>query len=449
MITIFQSTDTGNGARIAHHAINQARFMASLPNARPWLIWNGGHWEHDRTDAIYGIATDALATIYEDARHIQDSDERKALVKWGLKSESTQRQRAALVKAHNPMAIDDSELDIHPWLLNARNGTLDLESSELRAHNRNDFLTKMLPFEYDASAACPMWDQFLEDVLPSPDLRQFIQCAVGYTLTGHTTEHSLFFAYGMGRNGKSTFFETIHALMGTYAQRMKTDVLMFSGRPTGDSATPTLARLPGARFVVASEIDQGRRLAESTVKDLTGNDTITARRLHGAPFDFKPTHKLWMYGNHKPVIRGTDDGIWRRICLVPFDVQIPKDKVDVWLPKKLKSELPGILAWAVRGCQEWRKNGALKRPADVTDATKIYRNEQDDLARFLDECCLVQETAFVTKKALYSEFVSWGGSGSKNVFGRRITARGFESARGTTGARIWRGLGLLGPEHQT
>lgn len=444
-MTTFKSTDKGNGHRIAQHAIDQARFMESLPRPRPWLVWNGGYWENDGTDKIHTIAAQALATIYEDARHITGDDERKALVKWGLKSESTQRQRAALIQAHDPMALEQSELDAYPWLLNCRNGTLDLETCELRAHNQEDFLTKTLPVEYNPLAECPTWDRFLDDVLPSPDLRQFIQQAVGYTLTGHTTEHLLFFAYGMGRNGKSTFFETVQALMGSYAQRMKTDVLMFSGRPTGDSATPTLARLPGARFVVASEIDQGRRLAESTVKDLTGNDTITARRLHGAPFDFKPTHKLWMYGNHKPVIRGTDDGIWRRICLVPFDVQIPKDKVDKWLPIKLKAELPGILAWAVRGCQAWREAGELQRPSDVTSATKNYRNEQDDLARFFDECCLTKETAIVSKKALYDEFITWGGSGNKNTFGRRVAARGFTSAR-TSQARIWKGLGLLGPE---
>lgn len=440
----YPSTDKGNSARIAQYAIEDARFMKALPKSRPWLVWNGGYWEHDGTDKIHTIAARALATIYEDARHLQDSDARKALVKWGLKSESTQRQRAALIQAHDPMALGQSELDTYPWLLNAANGTLDLENNRPRAHSRRDFLTKILPLAYDPGAECPTWDRFLDDVLPSPDLRQFIQQAIGYTLTGHTTEHLLFFCYGMGRNGKSTFFETVQALMGTYAQRMKTDVLMFSGRPTGDSATPTLARLPGARFVVASEIDQGRRLAESTVKDLTGNDTITARRLHGAPFDFKPTHKLWMYGNHKPVIRGTDDGIWRRICLVPFDIQIPKDKVDVWLPKKLKAELPGVLAWAVRGCQAWREAGRLERPSDVTDATKTYRNEQDDLARFLDECCVIRESAIAPKKDLYNEFVAWGGLGNKNVFGRRLTARGFASAR-TSSARIWKGLGLLGP----
>ena len=441
-MTTFQQTDLGNAHRIARHASDKALYLASLPSQRPWLVWNGAYWEHDRNGAIHGTTAEALATIYEDASHEPDADERKALVKWGLKSESTQRQRAALTQAQHLMAVDDNDLDTHPWLLNCSNGTLDLETCELRAHSQGDFLTKTLPLAYNPDAECPTWDDFLMDVLPSPGLRLFAQQAIGYTLTGHTTEHSLFFCYGIGRNGKSTFFETIQALMGSYGQKMKTDVLMFSGRPTGDSATPTLARLTGARFVVASEIDQGRRLAESTVKDLTGNDTITARRLHGAPFDFRPTHKLWMYGNHKPVIRGTDDGIWRRICLVPFDIQIPKEHIDQWLPVKLKMELPGILAWAVRGCQSWREAGELKRPADVTDATKDYRNEQDDLARFLDECCLIRDSAMVAKSDLYNEWVAWGGSGNKNAFGRRVAARGFTSGR-TASARIWRGLALL------
>lgn len=304
--------------------------------------------------------------------------------------------------------------------------------------------------DFDPEAECPRWEQFLHEVFDSKELLiRFVQKAVGYSLTGDTSEQCLFFPYGLGDNGKSVLINIVQQLMSDYAAKIRVETVM--SRQQQDSIPNDIARLAGVRFVVGSEIERGKRLNESLIKDLTGQDVITARFLRKEFFDFRPVFKLWLYGNHKPIVRGTDHGIWRRIRLVPFTVQIPKDKQDKRLAEKLTAELPGILAWAVRGCLLWQQEG-LQPPDEVAEATKSYKSEMDLLGTFIDECCVLNPLAKARKGDVFSEYQKWAKlSGYEPVgkieFGRMLAERnGIQDAKESNGWK-WIGLGLVDNKH--
>jgi putative DNA primase/helicase len=276
--------------------------------------------------------------------------------------------------------------------------------------------------------------------------------AAGYSAIGDVREHLLLILYGSGANGKSTFIETIRAALGDYAHRTRTEILM--AKAAGNGATPELANLKGKRFVTASESEDGQRLAESLIKDLTGGDTITARHLYKEPFEFRPTHTLWLSTNHRPVIRGTDEGIWRRIRLVPFTVRIPDEQQDKRLPERLREdELSGVLAWMVRGALMWQQSSVgLDVPDEVRKATQQYRDDMDRIKQFVvDECVIGRWEYRVTKDELYSAYREWVSEGgeypeSKRRFGQRLKEKysHIEEDRynDKTRTRIWRGIGL-------
>ena len=326
-------------------------------------------------------------------------------------------------------------------LLPVANGTLDLRSGQLGEHRREHRMTRTTAVAWSPCAVCPTWLAFLERVLPDAEVRDFIRRAVGYSLTGSVAEQKLFFLYGSGRNGKSVFLEILEALAGEYSTPTRMETLTINR-----GAIPNdIAALAGARVVTVSETAEGARLNESLVKDLTGGDAISARFLRQEFFTFKPQFKLWIRGNHKPQIRGSDDGIWRRLMLVPFTVQIPLDEVDHDLPAKLRAELPGILNWAVQGCLEWQAGG-LRPPEAVTAAVGEYRGEMDILGQFINECCVAIPGAITTAKALYSAYSKWcADSGEQAVaqrrFGMALSERGFERVK--SGTVSWNGIGLL------
>ena len=276
-------------------------------------------------------------------------------------------------------------------------------------------------------------------------LKTFLQRAIGYSLTGVTSEQVIFFCYGTGANGKSTMLEALRFLFGDYGQNTPITALMR--KSDGASPTPDLARLKGARFVTAVESEENQHLSESNVKALTGGDTITARNLFSEPFEFKPELKLWIATNHKPRISGTDNGIWRRIRLVPFAVTIPPENRDALLPEKLQAEAPGILAWAVRGCLDWRRDG-LSTPAEVIEATNAYRSEQDVMAAFFSECCIMGNNMSASGSDLYDAYKEWASENNERIltnraFGGKLTERGFQRYRSTNGRHSWSGIGLI------
>jgi putative DNA primase/helicase len=327
------------------------------------------------------------------------------------------------------------------------NGTIDLHTGELHPHKREDLITKLAPVEYDAEAVAPNFEAFLEQVLPSEELRRFVQRAIGYSLTGDVSEQVLLFMYGAGANGKSTLINAVLSMLGDYGMQAAPELL------TAKQGThPTeLADLQGARLAASVEVEDGRRLAESLVKQLTGGDRIKARFMRQDFFEFEPTHKVILAANHKPTIRGTDHAIWRRIKLIPFEVTIPKAKQDPRLFAKLRGELPGILAWAVRGCLEWQRDG-LGEPEEVRKATEAYRAEMDVLAAYIDERCWLGANAEAQAKPLFDDYRSWCDangerSESQRRFATRLAERGLEKEK-VGGVVKWYGIGRLwdGPE---
>ncbi|GLS29938.1 putative DNA primase/helicase [Mesorhizobium albiziae] len=304
--------------------------------------------------------------------------------------------------AYRPASVDDLNTDLYAF--NVGNGTLRFSRTEdeesdpqdpryrwdvrLDPHNRDDLISKLAPVDYLDNAQRPKaWEKFLVRVQPSKPMRDYLQRLTGYALLGLNTEQMIAFFFGIGRNGKSTFVDTLARIFADYAVTLSIDSFAGEDRRSGAEATPDLARLPGARLVAASEPESGVRFKEALIKRLTGGEALAVRRLHQDFFEFSPQFTLIVSGNHKPVIVGNDDGIWRRIHLVPWNEQIPKDEVDKELPRKLLAEAPGILKWAVEGAIDFLNSGGLHPPRDILDATQEYREEEDPIGSFIRSAC--------------------------------------------------------------
>jgi len=443
-LLVLNATDAGNAERFVAHAGERFAYVHAWGT---WLNYDGVRWQRDGSGAAVREALATLRAMAAEVEKVPDEEHRGVLLKHALDSESSSRIAAMLTlgQAMLPRATED--LDRDPDLLNVANGTLDLRTGELRPHDSDDWLTRLAPVEYDAEATCPLWATFLDRVMGGNErLITFLQRAVGYSLTGHTNEQILLLLYGVGANGKSTFLETLRAILADYSAI--TDFNTFMKRDS-EGARNDLARLVGTRLVSAVEAEAGKPLAEALVKQLTGGDTITARFLFKEYFDFKPQFKIWLAANHKPNVRGSDHGIWRRIRLVPFTITIPEAERDPRLTQKLAGELPGILAWAVRGCMDWREHG-LGTPAEVLAATASYREEMDRFGGFFDEVCVIELGATVTAKELYEAYQAWceangERSRSKKALAVVLQERGYEPFR-TKRARCWRGLRLRGKD---
>ena len=430
-------TDAGNAARLTTRHGQDLKFVP----AWGWVVWTGKTWARDELKARQ-VALETARGIHAEAATVSDNAEQKALSDWARKSQNAQRVQAMLWCAQPELAARPEDFDREPWLLPCANGTIDLRTGEVHPHRREHFLTRACPVVFDAKAQCPEWQKFLERVLPSRDVREYVQRFAGYSLTGSTAEQSLAFLYGSGRNGKSVFLETLGSLLGDYHTATRVDSLAVT---RGGGIPNDVAALAGARMVSVSETPEGVRLNESLVKDLTGGDTITARFLRHEFFQFKPQFKLWIRGNHKPQIRGTDDGIWRRLALVPFTVQIPLAEVDPGLSERLQGELSGILNWAVKGCRVWQQSG-LKPPQAVTEAVAEYRDEMDSLGEFITSRCVTAPNVKAKASELYGAYRQWcEDSGehpmSQRRFGLALGERGFQKT--VPKSVVWVGIGLL------
>ena len=443
-LLVAHRTDMGNAERFVAWAGGRFRFVHLWDC---WLFFDGSRWRRDIDGEAMRWAKETVRQTLAQAEAIDEDEERERLISFSLASESMSSLKAMLTLARDLLPIGTDDLDRDPFLVNCANGTIDLRTGELRAHDRRDYLTRISPVSFQPDAACPLWESFLHRVMGgNAELTEFLRRAVGYCLTGQTWEQVLFLLYGIGANGKSTFLETVRALLGDYATQA--DFTTFIRRES-EGARNDVARLVGTRFVSAVETESGKSLDEALVKQLTGGDTITARFLFKEFFEFKPAFKIWFAANHKPNIKGGDHGIWRRIRLVPFTITIPPDERDPQLPAKLAGELPGILAWAVRGCLEWKSSG-LGVPDEVKAATDSYKDEMDALGGFLDECCLIRDEAVVSAKELYQRYSTWceeNGERAKSKKGLAmgLRERGFKNFKGTKGRRSWRGLRVLGP----
>lgn len=426
----FKLSELGNAERLVSRHGNDIRYCHEW---NKWLVWTGTHWQIDLTGEIERRAKGTVRSMYAEASQLQDEDQRAALAKYAARSETNRAITAMveLAKSEPSIPVISDQLDSDIWLLNCLNGTLNLQTGELKPHCRDDYITKLVPIEYDPTADFEEWAKFLNRIMSeNQEIISFLQRAIGYSLTGCTREQCLFMPYGGGANGKSTFLEAIVEMLSGYAQRTPTDTLMAKD----SSGVPNdIARLKGARFVVASEVEEGKRLAESLVKQMTGSEKITARFMRAEFFEFTPHFKLWVGTNHKPVIRGTDQAIWRRIKLIPFNVTIPPEERDKDLPNKLRKELSGILNWAVMGCMDWQKNG-LGEPEEVKKATEGYRDEMDVISRFISECCNTNTDLSTKSQMLYKRYCDWCKDNgeyavTQTKFSLRMSEKGFVKDR--------------------
>lgn len=375
--------DIGNGERFFDQHGDECKWSAGLD----WMIWNGKFWQDNDTHEVERRAEITSRMILVEAMQSKASADRYGeLVKWAGKSAAMPRVNAMLESAKNKpgMSIRASEFDKNYHLVSVKNGTLDLRSDALGEHRKEDLITKYIDIDYDRSATCPLWTEFLERIMPEKDTREFVQRAVGYSLTGLTVEHCFFLLYGTGANGKSTFLDTLRAIFSSYGGVIRAETLMFKTSNNAGAATPELASMRGLRFISASETDEGKQLSEGLMKEITGNRTIKARSLYKADFEFEPTFKIFLAVNHLPRIRGTDEGIWRRLRRIPFNVEIPTAEQDKTMLDKLWEERMGILTWIVDGYWMWQKDG-LGLCAEVDQATRQYRKDSDPLKDFFEE----------------------------------------------------------------
>lgn len=437
-------TDMGNAKRLVAQHGQDLRYCYLW---KKWLVWDGICWQQDVSGAVERRAKQTTIAIYKEAATATDEDQRKNTAKHAIRSESASRIEAMvkLSRSEPDIPIQPDNLDTDPWLLNVQNGTLDLRTGILRPHRREDLVTMLAPIVFDPSARCPQWEAFLHRIMDGKiTLVGFLQRAVGYALTGSIREQVLFLLYGIGSNGKSTFLAPIRILLGDYAQQAEFASFLVRDH---DKPRNDLAALRGARFVCASEASSDRRLDEVIIKQVTGGDRIRVRRLYEEAFEFTPQFKLFLATNHKPIIRGTDYAIWRRILQIPFEVRIPEAERDKELFEKLLKELPGILNWALEGCRLWQERG-LEIPDVVRTATAEYREEMDILGGFLGDCCILASSTTVTSRTLYNVYEQWCEANGehplgKNAFGTRLAERGLGKIRmGTSQARGWSGIGL-------
>jgi putative DNA primase/helicase len=440
----YARTDLGNAERFVDARRDRVLWC---PARKTFLCWDGHRYAWDERGATLQLAHETAKGIFHEAAHAEDEAEQKAIAKWALASQNESRLNAMLSQAKPYLAVGMEELDRDPWLVNCQNGTLDLRTGRLRPPDPADRITKIVPVDYDPDAPCPRFRRFLKETLVDDALIRFVKRYAGYTLTGVTRERLLAILYGSGKNGKTTLVELFHEVLGDYARNTDVETLLIKRyQGVGND----VAALKGARFVSAAEVERGRRLAESKVKQLTGRDTVTARFLFGENFDFKPEFKLWLSTNNKPVIQGTDDAIWDRLRLIPFTQRFEGERADAKLADRLREERAGVFAWMVEGCLEWQEHG-LEEPDTVRDATKQYREEMDTLAAFIEERCVLGEGLVAPATPLYKQYQMWcDDAGEKpetqKMFGMRLRDRGFENGKIKRGAhkdlKGWFGIGI-------
>lgn len=387
----YHFSDLGNAQRLKNSACDNIRFCYAY---NKWSVWDGQKWATDQGAELETYARQTINMMYVEAMKQADPDKRRALISFALATESVRGIRAMieLAKSEPGIPIQPEELDTDKMLFNVQNGTIDLRTGTLKPHDRNDKITKISPVIFDQNATCPTWLAFLNKIFPShQNIIDYLQRKSGYILTGETLEEEFDELYGTGGNGKSKLTGAVIYVMGEYHKKTNVETIQAAThKASGSAPSPDVAVLKGARLVTVSEPEKGTQLNEQRVKDWTGRDPITARHLHQAPFTFDPEFKLWIYTNYKLRIRGQDNGIWRRVKLIPFEVEIPENEIDRKLPEKLIKEAPGILNWMIKGCLSWQKDG-LKVPDEIIQATEEYKDGQDYLGDFFRECCEIDK----------------------------------------------------------
>ncbi|PGK02561.1 DNA primase [Bacillus anthracis] len=432
----FKLTEMGNAERIAYEYGHVIKYINDIG----WFIWDGKRWKVDTKKEIERITAKVLRSL--------SKSEDEAEAKWSRMCER-RNIRMNSIKDLMPLVPGErGDFDRHKFLFNVENGVVDLKTGKLQQHDRELSLTKITNITFDENAKCPEWLNFLDQIfLGDQALVEYMQRLIGYSLTGDISEQIMMFLVGGGSNGKSTFINTIKDLMGDYGKQAKSDTFI---KKKESGANNDIARLVGSRFVSAIESEEGEKLADSFVKQITGGEPVLARFLRQEFFEFIPEFKVFFTTNHKPIIGGLDEGIWRRVKLIPFNLSLPAHKRDKRLPEKLSLEMPGILNWAIEGCMKWQRDG-LKEPKVVAEATGKYKDDMDILAPFLDEICYVDEreneSIMIEAKELYNTYERWCfNSGERSLgnrsFYRMLETKGFGKTKGTGNKTFLTGITL-------
>jgi P4 family phage/plasmid primase-like protien len=428
--------DIGNAMQLL--ALHRAQLCYVIEAG--WHIWDGKRFRCDNEMLTsHRLAHDVSTQQLAAALRVADKDARKAAIKWAISSGSQSRISAMLHEARSYVAHEADDMDANIWLLNCQNGVLDLRDGTLRPHAPADLITKICGTVYEKDASCPRWETFLAEIFDGDQqMIRFVQCALGYSLTGSVRDNFFFILHGTGKNGKSKLLETAAHVLGDYMITTPADT--WAEKPPG-AASNDIAALPGARFVTTNETEKNHSLRAGLVKQITGGDKVSARKMFREFFEFTPQCKLWIATNNKPKVSGSDGAIWDRIRLLPFNVKfVPQEELiegqrvrDNELMDKLLAELPGILAWMVRGCAEWQRSG-LPPAVAITEAAEVYRASQDSVQGFIDECCDVSHGMTCAVKDLFAAYEIWCGAHdeevlSKKAFGTNLDERGYPAGK--------------------
>lgn len=442
-------TDLGNSLRFERMFRERLRYCTTRG---AWFIYMGGVWRQDELNAVMTYVDACIKSIFRDAVELDDKKERSALIAHGKRTEALQRRKAMLEGACYMMAVREQDLDRDSMMFNASNGTIDLQTGLLLEHNSKDLITMQAPVIYDPDATCPRFDQFLTEIFPdssglgigNTEVIRFVQKFIGYCLSGNCNEQVMAVAWGSGANGKSTLLGVLQEMFGNYATTSPTEMLLVK---RNEGIPNDIARLRGVRFVTASETAEGRRMNTALIKQLTGQDQMTARFLRCEFFTFVPQFKLVLITNHTPSASGDDAAFWRRVRLIPFTERFEGATMDKNLGTKLRQEWPGILRWCVAGCLLWQKEG-LNPPNDIVQATADYRSENDIISDWVNEHCEIGEELKSRTAVLFQDFRTWlVDNGERSLlsqakFTQTLISRGFTSKKDRTGQRLLQGMHL-------
>ena len=452
----FNFSDVGNAERLQAMYGKNIRYN---PIHKKWLIWSGKHWEIDAEGKIEEKARKVIKTLQQQGNNLPNTDENKSIKqqiqKFVLRSESDNRIKAMINQAKTLRNLIINQTDKNVYLLNLQNGTLNLKTGTLQEHNKSNFITKCINIKYDKNANCPNWIEFINKIFNGNDeLIDYIQKSIGNSLTGDADLQCFYILYGQGSNGKGTFMETIMSILGEYAGRLKGNSLI---EKVGDEgARGDLAKLENKYLTYVNEFEDGRTFDEELMKSLTSgaNEAVPVRRMYEEEFDLHPTFKIWIATNKLPKIKGTDEGIWRRVRKIPFEYSFEKDpnKDEHFFENKLKPELPGILNWCVEGCLKWQQEG-IKVPEEVKAANNDYRSDMDTVQRFLSDCCIISETCKANVPLLYDTYKDWCEENKEYKLSsikltRKLSEKGFKQGRNSQ-SRYWQGLGIKEENLQT
>lgn len=409
-----------------------------------WHAWDGSRWMEDHR----GRAAQAVLDVLQEAIAESLGDKKLRADVGKCESASGLKGTLAIAAELPEFAFEVADIDADPYLLNVTNGTLDLRTMQLREHNPTDRITKVTRGGYRPDQTSAAWTTFLERVLPDPDVREFLQRFAGVGLLGIVKEHILGILTGTGRNGKGVFYGSLGHALGDYATVAEPDLFMHrdGAHPTGEMD------LRGVRWAVVSENDKGRRLAEATMKKLTGGDIIKARRMRQDFVSFVPSHTPLLVTNHLPKVSGDDPALWARMRVIPFDVVIPPNEQDTHLPERLQLEADAILSWAIAGYQDYTTRGSLDEPTAVKVATSNYQQDNDAVARFIAEACFTNPHSHIETGDAFDKWKTWSIEDgaepmSAKAFGQALDRLGYPATK-SNGRRIRRGLGLYTPENE-